>query len=108
MRIHSLRDLRTPTLLRTSLLIRGFSPLDWAARYTRAIVRIVLFDTICSSVVIMAQMSAGEVHITPRIQSPVPKETEIESELKTHTKPFKVDVNRLHESTYYGSRSQQL
>jgi Ca-activated chloride channel family protein len=41
----------------------------------------------------MAQISTGEVHITPRIQSPDPKEAEIEVALKTHTKPFKADVN---------------
>ncbi len=40
-----------------------------------------------------AQISAEDVHIQPRIQPPAPKQPEIDPALKTHTKPYKVDVD---------------
>jgi Ca-activated chloride channel family protein len=48
----------------------------------------------CVSPVVWAQTPVDDVHISPRVQPPQPKENEIlDPSLKTHTKPLKVDVN---------------
>ena len=47
----------------------------------------------CCPLLAVAQNSTEDVHIQPRVQPPVPTEPEIDAALKTHTKPFKVDVN---------------
>ncbi len=41
----------------------------------------------------LAQNSTEDVHIRPRVDTTAPKEPEIDPALKTHTKPYKVDVN---------------
>ncbi len=40
-----------------------------------------------------AQNSTEDVHIQPRIQPPAPAEPAGDASLRTHTKPYKVDVN---------------
>src|SRR5271157_2779282 len=66
------------------LRISGF-----AARVALAAV---LPVALCNSVPSLAQNSTEDVHIQPRVQPPAPKEPEIDPALKTHTKPYKVDV----------------
>ena len=46
----------------------------------------------CNAVPVFAQNSTEDVHIQPRIQPPAPTEPEVDPALKTHTKPYKVDV----------------
>ena len=41
----------------------------------------------------LAQNSTEDVHIRPRVDTTAPKEPEVDPALKTHTKPYKVDVN---------------
>jgi Ca-activated chloride channel homolog len=53
----------------------------------------VLLLALCGSVPSSAQNSTEDVHIQPRSQPPAPKEPDIDPALKTHTKPFKVDVD---------------
>ena len=45
------------------------------------------------TVPIFAQNSTEDVHIKPRIQPPAPAGPEGDPSLRTHTKPYKVDVN---------------
>lgn len=52
-----------------------------------------LFLALYSSVPVQAQNSTDDVHIQPRIEPLVPKAPDIDPALKTHTKPFKVDVD---------------
>ncbi len=47
----------------------------------------------CCTQPLFAQNSTEDVHIQPRIQPPAPKEPEIDPAFKTHTKPYKVDVD---------------
>ncbi len=42
---------------------------------------------------LFAQTSTADVHIQPRVNPPAPKEPEIDPAFKTHTKPYKVDVD---------------
>jgi Ca-activated chloride channel family protein len=41
----------------------------------------------------LAQSETDDVHVKPRVQPPPPKEQIIDPALKTHTKPYKVDVD---------------
>jgi len=50
-----------------------------------------LLAPVCLSFALFAQNLAEEVHVQPRVQ-PAPKAPEIDPALKTHTKPYKVDV----------------
>jgi len=59
----------------------------------RVAIAAVLLLALCGSVPSSAQNSTEDVHIQPRVQPPAPKEPEIDPALKTHTKPFKVDVD---------------
>src|SRR5208283_1785179 len=52
-----------------------------------------LLVAVCSVFPLLAQNSVEDVHIQPRVQPPAPKEPDIDPAFKTHTKPFKVDVN---------------
>jgi len=52
-----------------------------------------LLVAVCTSLSVFAQDSTEDVHIQPRIQPQTPKEPEGDPSLRTHTKPFKVDVN---------------
>ncbi|MBI1739800.1 MAG: VWA domain-containing protein [Candidatus Koribacter versatilis] len=61
----------------------------WSARFGLAVVLVV---TTLSIFPVIAQNSTEDVHIKPRVKAPNPKEPEIDPALKTHTKPFKVDV----------------
>jgi len=48
---------------------------------------------VCSVLPLLAQNSSEDVHIQPRIQPPAPKEPDIDPAFKTHTKPYKVQVD---------------
>ena len=52
-----------------------------------------LLLALCSSVLVQAQTSTDDVHVQPRLAPPAPKLPEIDPALKTHTKPYKVDVD---------------
>jgi Ca-activated chloride channel family protein len=52
-----------------------------------------LLLTFCGFVPAWAQNSLEDVHVQPRVEPPASKEPEIDPALKTHTKPYKVDVN---------------
>ena len=67
--------------------------LDKVGVSARRVVVLGLLVLACNSVLVLAQNSTEDVHIQPRIQPPVPKEPEIDPALRTHTKPFKVDVH---------------
>jgi len=86
-RVISPRNTVSTCLLAVGLMlcISGF-----AARVALAAV---LPVALCNSVPSLAQNSTEDVHIQPRVQPPAPKEPEIDPALKTHTKPFKVDVD---------------
>jgi hypothetical protein len=59
----------------------------------RVCLALVLFLAASGSLPLLAQVSTDDVHIQPRIQPPAPREPEIDPALKTHTKPYKVDVD---------------
>jgi len=46
-----------------------------------------------STLPLLAQNLTEDVHVQPRVQPPAPKEPDVDPALKTHTKPFKVDVD---------------
>jgi Ca-activated chloride channel family protein len=52
-----------------------------------------LVFAVCDVVPIFAQNSTEDVHIQPRVQPPAPKEPESDPAFKTHSKPYKVDVD---------------
>jgi Ca-activated chloride channel family protein len=52
-----------------------------------------LVFAVCSNLPLLAQTSTEDVHVQPRIQPPAPKPLDVDPALKTHTKPFKVDVD---------------
>ena len=54
---------------------------------------VLLVFAACSAQPLFAQNSTEDVHIQPRVQPPPPKEPEIDPAFKTHTKPYKVDVD---------------
>ena len=58
----------------------------------RVFFAVLLLFAVSSSRVVLAQNSTEDVHIQPRIQPQPPKEPEGDPSLRTHTKPFKVDV----------------
>ena len=64
---------------------RHFSARVWFA--------VLLLFAVCNSRAALAQNSTEDVHIQPRIQPQPPKEPEGDPSLRTHTKPFKVDVD---------------
>jgi Ca-activated chloride channel family protein len=49
----------------------------------------------CCALPLFAQTSTADVHIQPRVQAPTPKEPEIDPAFKTHTKPYKVNVDMI-------------
>jgi Ca-activated chloride channel family protein len=59
----------------------------------RVCLALVLFLAASGSLPLLAQVSTDDVHIQPRIQPTVPREPEIDPALKTHAKPYKVDVD---------------
>jgi Ca-activated chloride channel family protein len=52
-----------------------------------------LVVAVCSALPVLAQNSTEDVHIQPRVKPPAPKDPDLDPALKTHTKPYKVDVN---------------
>ena len=46
-----------------------------------------------STLPLLAQNLTEDVHVQPRVQPAAPKEPDVDPALKTHTKPFKVDVD---------------
>jgi Ca-activated chloride channel homolog len=66
----------------------------WTKRFcARLVLNTLLRATLCISVPVLTQTSIEDVHIQPRSQVFTSKEPEIAPALKTHAKPFKVDVN---------------
>jgi len=52
-----------------------------------------LLVVVCGSFSLLAQNSTEDVHVQPRIKPPAPKDPEIDPQFRTHTKPYKVDVD---------------
>jgi len=75
----------TPLCLAASLLCRKrfHAPL---------VLNVLLFAILCTPVPVLTQTSTEDVHIQPRVQ-PFVSNREIDPGLKTHTKPFKTDVD---------------
>jgi Ca-activated chloride channel family protein len=48
---------------------------------------------VCGALPALAQNSTEDVHIQPRTKPAAPKDPDVDPALKTHTKPYKVDVN---------------
>ncbi len=63
---------------------------QFSARCSFAVLLVV---AVCSAFPLLAQNSTGDVHIQPRVQPPAPKVPDIDPVFKTHTKPFKVEVD---------------
>ena len=69
-------------------------PMWYGKQFSARVFFAVLLGLLCAAPSrFSAQTSTEDVHIQPRIQPPAPKEPEIDPALKTHTKPFKVDVD---------------
>ena len=54
---------------------------------------VLLVVAVCGAQPLLAQNSTEDVHIQPRVQPPAPKDPDIDPALKTHTKPFKKNVD---------------
>lgn len=54
---------------------------------------VLLLLAACCSLPVVAQGLNDDVHIQPRVEASAPKEPEIDPVFKTHTKPYKVDVD---------------
>ena len=68
-------------------------PMLYSKRFSARFVLVALLLVgACFSVPAFAQSLSEEVHVQPRVQPPPPKAPEIDPALKTHTKPYKVDV----------------
>jgi Ca-activated chloride channel family protein len=52
-----------------------------------------LFSAVWALVPICALAQVDDIHVTPRVEPKLPKPEDIDPSLKTHTKPFKVDVD---------------
>jgi Ca-activated chloride channel homolog len=59
----------------------------------RFLLAVLLVVTAFAALPGFAQNSTEDVHIQPRVQPPPPKAPEIDPTFKTHTKPYKVDVD---------------
>jgi Ca-activated chloride channel homolog len=59
----------------------------------RFLLAVLLVVTAFAALPSFAQNSTEDVHIQPRVQPPPPKAPEIDPTFKTHTKPYKVDVD---------------
>jgi Ca-activated chloride channel homolog len=59
----------------------------------RFLLAVLLVVTAFAALPGFAQNSTEDVHIQPRVQPPPPKAPEIDPAFKTHTKPYKVDVD---------------
>ena len=65
----------------------------YSKRFSARFVSVVLLlVAACVAAPVSAQNLNEEVHVQPRVQPPAPKGPEIDPALKTHTKPYKVDV----------------
>jgi Ca-activated chloride channel family protein len=62
-------------------------------QYSVRVTFVVLLFAVCGALPLLAQTSTEDVHIQPRVQPAGPKELEIDPAFKTHTKPFKVEVD---------------
>src|SRR6202167_858168 len=66
----------------------------WGNQFSaRLFFAVILVFLACCVLPLLAQNSTQDVHIQPRIQAAAPKEPEIDPAFKTHTKPYKVDVD---------------
>ncbi|HEY6303319.1 MAG TPA: VWA domain-containing protein [Terriglobales bacterium] len=63
---------------------------QFPARFSFA--RLLAF-AVCSALPLFAQTSTEDVHIRPRVQPAAPKEPDTDPAFKTHSKPYKVDVD---------------
>src|SRR6204780_2662126 len=52
-----------------------------------------LIVAVCGALPALAQNSTEDVHIQPRTKPAAPKDPDVDPALKTHTKPYKVDVD---------------
>src|SRR5258707_12755849 len=68
-------------------------PMLHGKRYWVRVSFVVLLIAVCGALPLVAETSTEDVHIQPRVQTPGPKEFEIAPAFKTHTKPFKVEVD---------------
>jgi Ca-activated chloride channel homolog len=62
---------------------------EFSARLSLAVL---LVFGVCGAHLLLAQTLTEDVHIQPRVQPPAPKVPDIDPAFKTHTKPYKVDV----------------
>jgi Ca-activated chloride channel family protein len=62
---------------------------EFSARLSLAVL---LVFGVCGACPLLAQTLTEDVHIQPRVQPPAPKVPDIDPAFKTHTKPYKVDV----------------
>ena len=62
-------------------------------QYSARLSFVVLLFAVCGALPLLAQTSTEDVHIQPRVQAAVPKPLDIDPAFKTHTKPFKVEVD---------------
>ena len=58
----------------------------------RLFLTVLLVFGVCGANPLLAQTLTEDVHIQPRVQPPAPKVPDIDPAFKTHTKPYKVDV----------------
>jgi Ca-activated chloride channel family protein len=82
---------RSQTQVRARALFVG--PMWYSERFfARFVLVTLLLVAACLSIPTSAQNLNEDVHVQPRVQPPPPKAPEIDPALKTHTKPYKVDV----------------
>jgi Ca-activated chloride channel family protein len=62
-------------------------------RYSARLSFVVLLFAVCGALPLLAQTSTEDVHIQPRVQPAGPQPLDIDPAFKTHTKPFKVEVD---------------
>ena len=74
---------------------RGFSgPMLYRKQSSAGVFCAVLLGVaVCSALPLLAQNSTEDVHIQLRVHPPAPKDPDIDPALKTHTKPFKKNVD---------------
>jgi Ca-activated chloride channel homolog len=66
----------------------------WGKQFSaRLSFAVILVFAACAAFPLRAQNSKEDVHIQPRVQAAAPKEPDIDPAFKTHTKPYKVDVD---------------
>jgi len=82
---------RCQTQVRACVLLVG--SMLYGKRFCERFVLVALLLVVaCLPFPAFAQNLTEDVHVKPRVQPPAPKEPDIDPALKTHTKPYKVDV----------------